>query len=118
MGSVCSMLLCGKGLSVTMWGYDAEQLGETAEKRENTRFLPGHKLDEQLVFEPGDDKAMLGAVLLTFVLQLLITYVPFAQDLFGIQALPLPYLIVSLLLSTVIFWAVEVEKWFKRRKQS
>ena len=56
------------------------------------------------------------ALLLTFVLQLLITYVPFAQNLFGIQALPLPYLFVSLLLSTVIFWAVEVEKWFKRRK--
>ena len=63
MGSVCSMLLCGKGLSVTMWGYDAEQLGETAEKRESTRFLPGHKLPEQLVFESGDDKAMLGAEL-------------------------------------------------------
>jgi Ca2+-transporting ATPase len=62
------------------------------------------------------NKPMLGAVLLTFVLQLLITYTTLGQNLFGIQALPLPYLLISLLLSTVIFWAVEVEKWFKRRK--
>ena len=61
------------------------------------------------------NKPMLGAVLLTFVLQLLITYTSLGQNLFGIQALPLPYLLVSLLLSTVIFWAVEIEKWFKRR---
>ena len=31
-------------------------------------------------------------------------------QLFHIQALPLPYLLVSLLLSTVVFWSVEVEK--------
>jgi Ca2+-transporting ATPase len=49
---------------------------------------------------------------------MLITYIPFGQNLFGIQALPLPYLVVSLILSTVVFWAVEVEKWLKRRKQS
>lgn len=63
MSSVCSMLLCGKGLAVTMWGYDAEQLAEISEKRENIRFLPGHKLPEELVFESRDDKAMLEAEL-------------------------------------------------------
>lgn len=63
MGSVCSMLLCSKGLGVTMWGYDAEQLAEIAEKRENVRFLPGHRLPEQLVFESRDDKALSGAEL-------------------------------------------------------
>jgi len=64
------------------------------------------------------NKPLLGAVLLTFVLPLLITYLPFGQELFNIQALPLPYLLISLLLSTVIFWSVEVEKWFKRRNIS
>jgi len=58
MGSVCSMLLCGKGIGVRMWGYNPEQLAEIAEKRENIRFLPGHRLPEELVFEPRDDRAM------------------------------------------------------------
>jgi glycerol-3-phosphate dehydrogenase (NAD(P)+) len=58
MGSVCSMLLCDKGIGVRMWGYNPEQLAEIAEKRENIRFLPGHRLPEELVFEPRDDRAM------------------------------------------------------------
>ena len=64
MGSVCAMLLCEKGLSVSMWGYDARQLAQIEAKRENERFLPGHKLPEELVFEARDDKAMAGAQLL------------------------------------------------------
>ncbi|MBU2597246.1 MAG: glycerol-3-phosphate dehydrogenase, partial [Planctomycetes bacterium] len=44
MGSVCAMLLCEKGLSVRMWGYDAKQLGEIENRRENYKFLPGYKL--------------------------------------------------------------------------
>jgi Ca2+-transporting ATPase len=64
------------------------------------------------------NKYMLGAVSLTFLLQLLITYLPFGQELFNIQPLPFAYLVVSLLLSTIVFWAVEIEKYFKRRKES
>ena len=56
MGSVCSMLLCGKVSAVRMWGYDVAQFSEIAEKRENVRFLPGHSLPNQLVFEPCDDR--------------------------------------------------------------
>jgi glycerol-3-phosphate dehydrogenase (NAD(P)+) len=41
MGSICAMLLCEKGFSVSMWGYDAEQLARIEAKRENVRFLPG-----------------------------------------------------------------------------
>jgi Ca2+-transporting ATPase len=59
---------------------------------------------------------MLGAVLLTLVLQMLITYWGPAQNLFEIQALPLPELIISLLASSLVFWAVEIEKWFVRRR--
>jgi len=64
MGSICAMLLCEKGFSVSMWGYDAEQLAQIEAKRENVRFLPGHKLPEELLFEARDDKAMAGAQLL------------------------------------------------------
>jgi len=64
MGSICTMLLCQKGFSVSMWGYNAAQLAEIQAKRENVRFLPGHKLPENLVFEPRDDKAMASARLI------------------------------------------------------
>ena len=62
------------------------------------------------------NKALLGAVLLTFVLQLAVVYVPFMQELFKTVALPPIDLAISLALSTVVFWGVELEKWFLRRR--
>jgi Ca2+-transporting ATPase len=59
--------------------------------------------------------ALLGAVLLTFVLQMGVVYLPFLQDLFKTSALPPDELLVSLVLSTVVFWGVELEKWLLRR---
>jgi glycerol-3-phosphate dehydrogenase (NAD(P)+) len=69
MGSACAMMLCAKGLDVTLWGYDAAQLAQIAACRENVKFLPGYKLPASLKFEYRDDKAMVGA-------QLLISAVP------------------------------------------
>ncbi|MEJ2737241.1 MAG: cation transporting ATPase C-terminal domain-containing protein, partial [Anaerolineae bacterium] len=61
--------------------------------------------------------ALLGAVLLTFVLQMAVVYVPFLQDLFKTDALSLGELLFSLILSTVVFWGVELEKWLMRRNR-
>jgi len=52
----------------------------------------------------------LGAVLLTFVLQLAVIYVPFPQGFFKMVALPPGDLAISLLLSTVVFWGMELKK--------
>ncbi len=62
------------------------------------------------------NKALLASVLLTFVLQLAVIYLPFLQGFFQTTALPLPELLVSLALSTVVFWGVEIEKWLTRRQ--
>ncbi len=62
MGTVLAMMLCEKGLGVRIWGYDSQQLGETAAAQENTKFLPGYKLPESLVFE-SDDKQILNEAL-------------------------------------------------------
>ncbi|MFC2055799.1 cation transporting ATPase C-terminal domain-containing protein [Chloroflexota bacterium] len=43
-------------------------------------------------------------------------YVPFLQAIFKTVALPSVDLLISLVLSTVFFWAVELEKWFLRRR--
>jgi Ca2+-transporting ATPase len=55
-------------------------------------------------------------VLLTFVLQLAVVYVPFLQGVFKTVALPPRDLAISLLLSTVVFWGVELRKWRLRRR--
>jgi len=64
MGTVLSILLCERNVPTRMWGYDAGQLAEIERRRENTRFLPGYKLSESLVFESRDDRAMAGAELI------------------------------------------------------
>ncbi|GAH80448.1 unnamed protein product, partial [marine sediment metagenome] len=64
MGTVLAMLLCEKGLTARMWGYDRRQLEQIEQNRENTKFLPGYKLPKQLVFEPDDQRIMVGTELL------------------------------------------------------
>ncbi len=64
MGTVLSIILCEKGIATRMWGYDARQLGEIERSRENTRFLPGYKLPDSLVFEARDDRAVANAELI------------------------------------------------------
>jgi len=58
---------------------------------------------------------LLGAVLLTFVLQLAVIYLPALQSIFNTVALKPSELLLALVLSTVVFWGVELEKVFVRR---
>jgi P-type Ca2+ transporter type 2C len=62
------------------------------------------------------NKALLGAVLLTFVLQLLVVYWGPLQQIFNTLPLSLTDLGIALALSSVVFWGVELEKWWMRRK--
>jgi Ca2+-transporting ATPase len=56
------------------------------------------------------NKPLLGAVILTLGLQTAVIYVPVLQELLGTVALGAIDLAVCLALSTVVFWAVELEK--------
>jgi Ca2+-transporting ATPase len=78
-----------------------------------------HAGDESL-FKVGPlwNKPLLGAVVLTFVLQLLAIYTPLLQRFLETEALPVAHLAVAIALSTIIFWAVEIEKWRIRRRRS
>jgi len=58
---------------------------------------------------------MLGAVLLTLLLQISIIYLPPFQAIFNTQPLPLAYLLLCVAVSAVMLLAVEIEKWFVRR---
>ncbi|SET06847.1 Ca2+-transporting ATPase [Nitrosomonas marina] len=58
---------------------------------------------------------LIGAVVLTVVLQLAVIYTPFLNDIFKTAPLPLDDLMLCVLLASVVFVVVEVEKWMARR---
>jgi len=71
--------------------------------------------DSFFVQGPFSNLPLLGATLLTFALQMAVLYVPFLQPFFKTEALSLEELMFCLLLSSVVFLAVEIEKWLRRR---
>ena len=58
---------------------------------------------------------MLGAVVVTVLLQLAVIYLPVLNGIFHTEPLPLYDLTVCLLLSSLVLVVVEVEKWLLRR---
>jgi Ca2+-transporting ATPase len=69
------------------------------------------------IFSQGifGNKQLLGAVLLTLGLQMAVIYVPFLQNIFSTKSLTIIELLICIGLSSIVFWAVELEKWVKRR---
>ena len=82
----------------------------------------GHVLairsETESLFSQGffTNKPLVGAFLVTFVLQMATIYVPFLNPIFKTAPLTLFELGFSLGLSVVVFVAVEIEKLFKRRR--
>ncbi len=78
-----------------------------------------NRSNRDTLFEIGilSNKAMLGAVLLTIVLQLAVIYIPFLQAVFGTVALRLQDLLISLAMSAVVFVAIEVVKVVNRKRE-
>jgi Ca2+-transporting ATPase len=58
---------------------------------------------------------LLGAVISTFLLQLVVIYVPFLQATFETRPLGGGELLAATALASVILFAVEIEKYFRRR---
>jgi Ca2+-transporting ATPase len=65
----------------------------------------------------SSNKPLLGALLLTVFLQLMIIYVRFFNVVFKTQPLSLYELILTLLASSIVFWAVKIGNWALRRKK-
>lgn len=84
----------------------------------------GHVLairsETESIFSQGllSNKPLAGAFLLTFALQMAVIYLPFLQPVFKTQALTFGEFVITMLLSSLVFVAVEIEKYFKRRSQS
>jgi Ca2+-transporting ATPase len=74
--------------------------------------------ESESIFKIGvlSNKPMLGALLLTVGLQLMIIYTPYFNDIFRTEPLTLFELAITLVVSAIVFWAVEIEKWIKRKR--
>jgi Ca2+-transporting ATPase len=83
----------------------------------------GHALavrsEKESLFRQGlfSNKPLLGAVFLSFALQLAIIYVPFLNPIFKTQPLSMSQLLLCIGVSSLVFFAVEAEKWVKRHWQ-
>ncbi|HXH19968.1 MAG TPA: cation-translocating P-type ATPase [Chitinophagales bacterium] len=81
----------------------------------------GHALairsEEFFLFRQGifTNLPLIGAVFLTFLLQLAITYIPVFQDVFSTQPLTVREMLICLLASTIVFHGVEIEKFVRSR---
>jgi P-type Ca2+ transporter type 2C len=116
------LLMGGISLITEMWAYEAGQ-GEwqTMVFTVLTLSQMGHVLAiraEQESFiqrGPLTNLWVLGAVVLTFALQMATIYAPILNPIFHTIPLTLNQLGLCLILSTIVFFAVEFEKWARRR---
>ncbi|MFV8373563.1 cation-translocating P-type ATPase [Flavobacterium sp. LB2P74] len=70
------------------------------------------------IFKIGffSNRPMVGALLITIVLQFMIIYIPFFNEIFKTQPLSLYELGLTLAASSIVFWSGEIEKWIKNRR--
>jgi Ca2+-transporting ATPase len=61
------------------------------------------------------NRPLIGAVLFTFGLQMATIYVPWLNPIFKTEALTFYELTFCLVMSTLVFIGVEIEKWLVRR---
>jgi Ca2+-transporting ATPase len=116
------LLMGGVSLATEMWAYTTNvEQWQTMVFTVLTLSQMGNVLtirsERDSFFQRGplSNLWLLGAVLLTFALQMATIYVPFLNPIFHTMPLTLDQLGLCLLLSTIVFVAVEIEKWVQRR---
>lgn len=77
----------------------------------------GVRSDRTFLYKQGifSNMPLMSAVMLTFVLQMAVVYLPFMNEVFKTQPLSMRELGICLAMSVVVFHAVELEKWVKMR---
>jgi P-type Ca2+ transporter type 2C len=75
--------------------------------------------EKESLFKIGlfSNKYLLGAVLLTFLLQMATVYVPFLNPIFKTAPLTAKELFLTIALSSIVFFAIEIMKLVKKRKE-
>ncbi|WP_420644761.1 calcium-translocating P-type ATPase, PMCA-type [Candidatus Leptofilum sp.] len=113
------MGLISLGVGYLYWRQDPEGPWQTMVFTTLTLAQMGNALATRSnidsIFKIGffSNRLMLLAVSVTFILQMMLIYVPFLRTFFETDPLPLPDLLIALATSLVVFAAVEISKQFK-----
>ncbi len=77
------------------------------------------RVERESLFRAGlmSNRLLLGAVLLTILLQFALIYVPFLQDIFGLVSLDLSHIVIAFAVSSTIFWVIEGQKLISRMRE-
>ncbi len=115
------ILMAGIALSLQGWAISNNMHWQTMVFNFLCLSQMGHVLgirsEKRSFFRIGifSNKLLIGSVLLTFLLQALITYVPFFQSVFKTEALDMKEFIIVGIASALVFAAVEIEKIVRRK---
>ncbi len=76
--------------------------------------------ERESIFKLGftTNTVLLVVIVVSVIIQLALIYVPFLQPIFETTALNVTELAVVVLVAPMPFVAVEVEKWFRRRREA
>jgi Ca2+-transporting ATPase len=115
------LLMAGVTLGTQAWALNNEMehwqtMVFTVLSLSQLGHIFGIRSDRTFLFKQGlfSNLPLLGSVVFTFILQLCVIYLPFMNDIFKTAPLSLEELSICLVLSLVVFHAVEFEKWLKR----
>jgi Ca2+-transporting ATPase len=122
------LLLGGVGLALGYWAWSNDLRAANDAPAWNTMvfvFLTiaqmGHALGlrshHESLFRMSifGNRLLIGAVIFTILVQMLAVYTPFFNALFNTNPLTFGQLVLCLVLSTIVFWGVELEKLAIRR---
>lgn len=117
------LLMAGVTLGTQAWAINHElehwqTMVFTVLSLSQLGHVMGVRSDRTFLYEQGfaSNMTLLVSVLVTFGLQMAVVYLPFMNDVFKTQPLTLHELGVCILMSIVVFHAVELEKYIKYRK--
>ena len=115
------MLMAGIALSAQGWAISHGLHWQTIVFNVLCLSQMGHVLairsEHQSFFSAGifSNKPLIGSVVIAFLLQFCVTYIPFLQPIFKTQALTVYEFILVAAASSVVFFAVEIEKIMSRK---
>ncbi|MCB0726620.1 MAG: calcium-translocating P-type ATPase, PMCA-type [Ignavibacteriae bacterium] len=116
------MLMAGVTLALQAWAFhtgnpDWQTMVFTVLALSQIGHVMAIRSDYELLYKRGifSNLPLFGAALLTLVLQLMVIYLPAANKVFKTNPLSMTDLVICLLLSTVVFHAVELEKYIKKK---
>lgn len=118
------LLMAGIVLFVQVWSIKAENAHwQTMVFSVMCLTQLGHVLairsEKESLFKQGlfSNKPLLGAVVMSFIFQLATIYAPFLNPVFKTAPLTFNELLFTLVISSIVFFAVEIEKLWRRAKE-